>query len=115
MGNHDPYSDNTQLARWRGALVIGTASAHNLQFVRGLGVDEVIDRQTQRFEDVVRAADVVFDTVGGQTLARSWGVLNDGGRMITIAASAEQTREQRVREAFLSLNRTALNLRRWRS
>ncbi len=89
-----------QLARWRGARVIGTASAHNLGFVRGLGADQVIDHRAERFEDVVRQADVVFDTVGGETLARSWGVLKAGGRMITIAASAEQTREQRVREAF---------------
>ena len=89
-----------QLARWRGAKVIGTASAHNLDFVRGLGADEVIDYRARRFEDVVREADVVFDTVGGETLARSWSVLKAGGRMITIAASSEQTREQRVREAF---------------
>jgi NADPH:quinone reductase-like Zn-dependent oxidoreductase len=65
-----------------------------------LGADEVIDQGAERFEEVVRAADVVFDTVRGETLARSWGVLNAGGRMVTIAASAEQTREQRVREAF---------------
>ncbi|MDP9290751.1 MAG: zinc-binding dehydrogenase [Verrucomicrobiota bacterium] len=44
--------------------------------------------------------DVVFDAVGGETLARSWEILNPGGRLITIAASAEQTHEQRVREAF---------------
>jgi NADPH:quinone reductase-like Zn-dependent oxidoreductase len=89
-----------QLARWRGAKVIGTARAHNLEFVRGLGADQVIDYQSERFEDVVRETDVVFDTVGGETLARSWSVLKAGGRMITIAASSEQTREQRVREAF---------------
>jgi NADPH:quinone reductase-like Zn-dependent oxidoreductase len=89
-----------QLARLRRAYVIGTASAHNLQFVRGLGADEVIDRRAERFEDVVGPAYVVFDTVGGETLARSWGVLKIDGRMVTIAASAEQTHEQRVREAF---------------
>ncbi len=89
-----------QLARWRRARVIGSASAHNLQFVRGLGADQVIDRRAERFEDVVGAVDVVFDTVGGETLARSWGVLKTDGRMVTIAASAEQTREQRVRQAF---------------
>jgi NADPH:quinone reductase-like Zn-dependent oxidoreductase len=89
-----------QLPRLRRAYVIGTASAHNLQFVRGLGADQVIDRRAERFEDVVGPVDVVFDTVGGETLARSWGVLKTDGRMVTIAASAEQTREQRVREAF---------------
>lgn len=89
-----------QLARLRRAYVIGTASAHNLQLVRGLGADQVIDRRAERFEEVVGPVDVVFDTVGGETLARSWGVLKSDGRMVTIAASAEQTREQRVREAF---------------
>ena len=89
-----------QLARWRGAWVIGTASEHNLEFVRSLGADRVIDRRAERFEDIVREVDVVFDTVGGETLARSWRVLKPNGKMVTIAAAAEQTREPRVREAF---------------
>jgi NADPH:quinone reductase-like Zn-dependent oxidoreductase len=89
-----------QIARWCGGRVIGTASAHNVEFVRGLGANEVIDRGAQRFEDLVHDADVVFDTVGGETLERSWGVLKAGGRLITIAASSEQTEETRVRDAF---------------
>jgi NADPH:quinone reductase-like Zn-dependent oxidoreductase len=89
-----------QLARLRKAYVIGPASAPNLQFDRSLGADQVIDRRAERFEGVVGPVDVVFDAVGRETLARSWGVLKTG-RMVTIAASAEQTREQRVREAFL--------------
>src|ERR1700722_11847066 len=56
-----------QLARWRGAKVIGTARAHNHEFVRGLGADEVVDYQKERFEDVVQPVDVIFDTVGGET------------------------------------------------
>ena len=80
-----------QLARWRGARVTGTASAANLDFVRRLGADEVIDYRAERFEDVVREVDVVFDTVGGETLERSWGVLKPGGRLVTVAASDEQT------------------------
>ena len=99
-----------QLGHRRGAHVIGTASAHNVEFVRGLGADEVIDHRAQRFEDVAREVDVVFDTVGGDTLARSWSVLRPPGRLITIAASAEQTHEQRVRDAFFIVepNRTQL-------
>ncbi len=77
-----------QLARWRRAYVTGTASAHNLQFVRSLGADQVIDRGAERFEDVVGPVDVVFDTVGGETLARLWSLKTEG-RMVTIAASAE--------------------------
>src|SRR5262249_17547663 len=73
-----------QLAHWRGARVIGTASAANLDFVRGLGADGVIDYRAARFEDVVRDVDVVFDAVGGETLDRSWKVLSPGGRLVTI-------------------------------
>jgi NADPH:quinone reductase-like Zn-dependent oxidoreductase len=44
--------------------------------------------------------DVVFDTVGGETLERSWSVLKRGGRMITIAADSEATADDRVKQAF---------------
>ncbi len=101
-----------QLARWRGAKVIGTARAHNHEFVRGLGADEVVDYQKERFEDVVQPVDVIFDTVGGETLARSWKMLKPGGRLITVAASAEQTSDSRVRDAFFIVdpNRSQLEM-----
>ena len=89
-----------QLARWRGARVTATASTANLDFVRRLGADEVIDYRAQRFDDVVADVDVVFDTVGGETLERSWGVLKPGGRLVTVAASGEQTTDERVRAAY---------------
>lgn len=89
-----------QIAHGIGAHVIGTASGHDLEFVRSLGADEVIDYRAQPFEDAVTDVDVVFDTVGADTLARSSNVLHPGGRMITIAADAERTREQRVKDAF---------------
>jgi len=43
---------------------------------------------------------VVFDTVGGETFERSWGVLKPGGRLITVAASGELTTDERVRAAY---------------
>ena len=89
-----------QLARWRGARAIGTASAANLTFVRDLGAEEAIDYRATRFEQVVRDVDAVFDTVGGDTLARSWAVLKPGGTMITVAASEEGTAEPRAQDAF---------------
>jgi transcriptional regulator with XRE-family HTH domain len=73
-----------QLARWRGAYVIGTASGHNLTFLRQLGADEVIDYTTTRFEEAVRNVDVVLDTVGGETEQRSWGVLKSGGILVSL-------------------------------
>jgi NADPH:quinone reductase-like Zn-dependent oxidoreductase len=89
-----------QLARFRGAHVIATASAHNLEFVSRLGAEQVIDYRAVRFEDVLRDIDVVFDTVGGETLDRSWGVLKPGGRMVTIAASSEESADERKKQAF---------------
>ena len=89
-----------QLARRCGAHVIGTASARNLDFVRQLGAAEVIDYRAQRFDELVRDVDVVFDAVGGDTLERSWAVLKPGGMLVTVAASEEQSRSPRARDAF---------------
>jgi NADPH:quinone reductase-like Zn-dependent oxidoreductase len=90
-----------QLAHALGAHVIATASSGNLDFVRGLGADVVIDYRTTRFEDVARDVDLVFDAVGGDTLARSWSVLRAGGRLVTIAASSAGATDPREKEAFL--------------
>ncbi len=77
-----------QLAHWRGAFVIGTARVANAPFLRGLGADDVIDYSVDRFEDKVSGVDVVLDAVGGETLARSWGIVRKGGTVVTIADSA---------------------------
>lgn len=61
-----------QLARWSGAHVIGTASAYDFSFLEDLGVHDAIDYKNTRFEDRVHDVDVIFDTVGGKTLERSW-------------------------------------------
>jgi len=90
-----------QLARWRAAHVIATAAAQNRDLVRRLGAQEVIDYQANRFDELVRDVDVVFDTVGGDTLARSWKLLKPGGRLVTVATSSGQSSEARVREAFM--------------
>jgi NADPH:quinone reductase-like Zn-dependent oxidoreductase len=90
----------TQLAHHRGAYVIGTASAHNLDFVRELGADEIIDYKASRFEEAVRDVDVVFDAVGGDTLQRSWGVLRQGGKLVTVAAGSEADAGSAVKDAF---------------
>lgn len=74
-----------QLARWKGAYVVGTASAANESFLADLGVDQYIDYRTTRFEDVVQDADVVFDTVGSDTLERSYHAVKPGGILVTSA------------------------------
>lgn len=90
-----------QLARWRGAKVIATASADNLDFVHALGADQVIDYRKTRFEDVICDVDVVLDGVGGETFQRSWSILKPGGKMINIADEPNESSDQRTREAFL--------------
>jgi NADPH:quinone reductase-like Zn-dependent oxidoreductase len=91
-----------QLARWRGAYVVATASAANAELACELGADKVIDYNAVRFEDKVREADVVLDTVGGDTLKRSWGVLRRGGVLVTIVASppADKAARYGVRGLF---------------
>lgn len=71
-----------QLAKAKGARVIGTASGRNEEFVRGLGVDQFVDYTTTKFEEVVSDVDVVFDTMGGDTQERSYKVMKPGGFLV---------------------------------
>ena len=66
-----------QLARWKGAHVTGTAS--------GAAGDGILDRSAAPFEEAIEPVDLVFDTVGGDTLRRSPGVLAEGGRLVSVA------------------------------
>ncbi|MFE7511582.1 NADP-dependent oxidoreductase [Streptomyces sp. NPDC057540] len=73
-----------QIAKARGAYVIGTASAAKHGLLRELGADEVVDYREAPFEDLVSDVDVVLDGLGGETAERSLKVLRDGGRLITL-------------------------------
>jgi len=92
-------STAVQLAHWRGAHVIATASERNHEYLKSIGADEVIDYRTTRFEDVARNIDVVLDTVGGDTLARSPAVLREGGMLLSIVGvpSAQACSERKIR------------------
>jgi NADPH:quinone reductase-like Zn-dependent oxidoreductase len=79
-----------QLALFRGAHVIGTVSTRDIEAARQLGVDEVIDYTTSRFEEVAAPVDLVFDTTGGERLARSPFVVRPGGRLVSVAAEPPQ-------------------------
>jgi len=89
-----------QVAHNLGARVITTGSAQDIDFVRSLGADHAIDRRATRFERETGNLDVVFDTVGGDTLERSWNLLKPGGRMTTIASGSADAVDQRVKDAF---------------
>jgi len=89
-----------QLARWAGARIIGTASAHNSKFLKDLGVNDVIDYKKTNFEDIVHDVDVVFDTVGGKTLERSWQVLRKGGKLVSVASQDLPTTFDKLQTYF---------------
>ena len=75
-----------QLAKHIGAHVIATCSARNVDYVRGLGADRVIDYAAQDFTEAVSDCDAVFETVGGDVAQRSFSVLRPGGRAAFIAS-----------------------------
>ena len=98
-----------QLAKARGAKVISTASGKNRDFVLGLGADEFINYHEQRFEDVVKNVDAVFDTVGGDTFTRSFGVVKPGGWVIGIVTQmtdelTEQAEQAGINAAWTSVH-----------
>lgn len=101
-----------QLAHWKGAHVITTASARNTDFVRALGADDVIDYTRARFEDVARDVDMVFDTVGGDVQQRSWQVLKRGGILVSILALTvpDEAEQHGWRSAYVFVQPSAQQL-----
>lgn len=72
-----------QLAKWKGAYIIGTASEENIDFLKALGADEVIDYKNENFEKRLRDIDLVFDLIGGDVQEKSLEVLKPGGILVT--------------------------------
>lgn len=77
-----------QLAKWKGAFVIGTTSTGKMEFLKRIGVDEVIDYTAAPFENSVQGIDVVFDSLGGEITDRSLKVLKPGGFLVAIVGAA---------------------------
>jgi NADPH:quinone reductase-like Zn-dependent oxidoreductase len=102
----------TQLAKWKGAYVFGTASGSNQSFLKQLGVDEPIDYTKTRFEDVVHDVDVVLDTIGGDTQQRSFGVLRKGGILVSTVSppSQQEAAEHGVRATHIFIQPDAAEL-----
>jgi NADPH:quinone reductase-like Zn-dependent oxidoreductase len=92
-----------QLAKQAGAHVIGTAGDASMAIARASGADEVIDYRTQRFEELVRATDIVLDTVGGAVQEASWATLKPGGILVATAVppSAERAAAANVRAEMI--------------
>ncbi|OGK21303.1 hypothetical protein A3C23_02230 [Candidatus Roizmanbacteria bacterium RIFCSPHIGHO2_02_FULL_37_13b] len=79
-----------QLAKFLGAYVTTTVNTDDIEFVKKLGVDEVIDYKTQAFETILKDYDAVFDTVGGETTNKSFGVLKNGGVLVSMLGKPDE-------------------------
>ncbi|HSB46607.1 MAG TPA: NADP-dependent oxidoreductase [Candidatus Bilamarchaeum sp.] len=88
-----------QIAKDIGAYVAATAGEKDLEFVKSLGADEAIDYRGQRFEKLLEGFDAVFDTVGGETYAKSFMVLKKGG---VIVSMLEQPRQELMEQYGVS-------------
>ena len=101
-----------QIAKARGAKVIATASTANQEFLKQLGADVAIDYTKQKFEDVAKDVDVVLDSIGRDTLARSYGVVKKGGIIVSLVARPNQDELQKhgIRGAALNVESTSEQL-----
>ena len=84
-----------QLAHWRKANVIATCSRGKEAIVRQFGADKVLDYNSVKFEDVVREVDLVLDTVGGETLNRSYRTVKKGGMVVSVADDTNEDLERK--------------------
>ena len=94
-----------QIAKARGAKVIATASTANQDLLKQLGADVAIDYTKQKFEDVATDVDVVLDSVGKDTLARSYGVVKKGGFIVSIVGRPDPAELEKhgIRGASISV------------
>lgn len=79
-----------QLAKDAGAYVATTAGTHNIEFLKSLGADEVIDYKKQDFEKILRDFDFVLDSLGGENQEKSFTVLKEGGKLASIVSDPNQ-------------------------
>jgi NADPH:quinone reductase-like Zn-dependent oxidoreductase len=109
-GNVGVYA--VQLAKRTNATVVATAFTKDLEYVRSLGADEVIDATITRFDDLVKDVDVVIDTVGGETLERSFDVLKPGGILVSSVSmpDKEKAAQHNVRGVFFLVKVTTEGL-----
>src|SRR6266576_1929611 len=80
-----------QIAKARGAKVFATASTANQDFLKQMGADVAIDYTKQKFEDVAKDVDVVLDSIGRDTLARSYAVVKKGGIIVSLVARPKES------------------------
>ncbi|EEK78011.1 NADP-dependent oxidoreductase [Bacillus cereus] len=74
-----------QLAKIMGATVTTTASEAGANLVKSLGADEIINYKTEKFEEILKNYDAVFDTIGGATLEKSFNIIKSGGNIVSVS------------------------------
>ncbi len=81
-----------QIAKWKGARVVATASADDAAYLKSLGVEQVIDYRKERFEDRAGNPDAVLDLIGGETLDRSYRAVKKGGIIVSTVGQPDQAK-----------------------
>ena len=109
-GNVGAYA--VQLASQAGLHVIATAASADLEYVRGLGAERILDFRRERFEDSLAGVDVVLDTIGGDTQQRSLRVLKPGGILVSVVSRVPEAMQKRygVRSAYFYVDVTTARL-----
>lgn len=103
-----------QLARQAGLHIVATAGARDLDYVRGLGAERVIDYRNERFEESLSGVDVVLDTIGGATQEKSLRALKPGGILVSIVSAVPEPAQKQygVRAAFFYAEVTTARLKK---
>lgn len=109
-GNVGAYA--VQLAKQAGLHVVATASSADLDYVRALGADTVVDYKKERFEDSATGVDVVLDTIGGDIQRRSVRVLKPGGILVSVVSPVPEPTQKRygIRAAYFYVDVTTARL-----
>lgn len=95
-----------QLAKATGAYIATTVSTNDIDFVRKLGADEVIDYTKEKFEERIKDFDAVFDTVGGETTDKSFQVLKKGGILVSMIGVDHDFASERDVKAIAQFTQT---------
>lgn len=102
----------SQIAKTLGARVIGTATGADIEYLKSLAVDEVIDYKHERFENKATGIDAVVDLVGGETLSRSYAIVKKGGVLATTVQPIDEAAAQRagIRAVQVFMKRSSADL-----
>jgi len=102
----------SQIAVNVGARVIGTATGADIEYLKSLGIEQIVDYKRERFEDTVSGVDAVIDLVGGETLSRSYSVVKKGGVLATTVQPINELAAKRagIRAVQVIMRRNAADL-----